>query len=411
MSPQQNLLCKLRWSNISYVLIRKPEKWSDSGDIDILVECFDEINKLLIEWGYLEFKSNEYNKKYLKYDPISEFWIHLDVHKKINFGDIQSSKTFIKSIINNLIIDSDGILRLNQIDEFVINFFHFAINKNKFRLSFIESISQINFGELNKKSETYNFLLDPLEKYFNLIIKLRDNQITQYEVIDEIKKKYNHIKEKKNPFLKKIINKILPLRNKKKVIVFLGPDGAGKSTITNIISGLRWPKLRLQYMGPAHPHSMNPILLKILLIFSIMRKRFAKAHPVGFLTRIFWNIVCYIDLNERLYRHFRFFGSNGIVIFDRYACDVFIRKKTWINEILFIKFFFKPDQVFLCVGDAKVIRKRKQELSIDQIEASIKNYKSILEKYKISYDILNTTENDITQNIKFVVNKLIKSDK
>lgn len=106
-----------------------------------------------------------------------------------------------------------------------------------------------------------------------------------------------------------------------------------------------------------------------------------------------WQITCYFDFIDRLYRHIWFWGSGGIVFFDRYACDMYFRKPTRLNELLFVKLFPNPKFVFLCVGDANAIYKRKtEELSVNQIGDTIALYRNKLNKYRIPFTEINTTE-------------------
>lgn len=409
-SPQYNFLIKCVSSNISFSLIRSSNYWADKGDVDILVNDFKNIDGLLLKMGYLLYKSSSSKKKYIKFDRITGWWVHLDIQNSINFGDILVPPKFIEDIINKSKIDSYGIPRLNSVDLFVINFFHYALNKKNFKKTFINSVETIDLKLFKDKETDYEFLHDKISIYFDFIKKIKLNTISQKKVIELVSKKYQIKNLKSRDYIYKIKYKFIKLANKKNSIVFLGPDGAGKTSLTSIISKLRWPSLRLQYMGPSKEFDSNKFIHKILTKFESISYKYKYKHPVGFISRVFWNIICYLDFLIRFYRHFNFWSKDGIVIFDRFALDMFVRKKTFFNEFFFIKIFPKPKTVFLCIGNSYEINKRKDDLSIEKIEEFIETYKYLFKKYKIPYFIIDTTKNDLQESVHLVVKKLIENN-
>ena len=142
-----------------------------------------------------------------------------------------------------------------------------------------------------------------------------------------------------------------------------------------------------------------------------VRSKRKKTSIIGMLSRIGWQITCYLDFIERVYRHIWFWGSGGVVLFDRYACDMYFRKPTKVNEIIFLKFFPKPRFVFLCVGDAELIYKRKpEELSVSDIGNTIDLYRKKLKQHNINFIEINTTLLSPEEVIDTAVLDLIKHD-
>jgi thymidylate kinase len=166
-------------------------------------------------------------------------------------------------------------------------------------------------------------------------------------------------------------------------IAFLGPDGAGKSTLTEPLAHLRWPRVRRQFMGPARPSEMRRTFHWTMCQWDRLRQKYTKKHPLGIVSRAAWQLVCYLDFWDRLIRHRSFCRQGGVLVCDRYACDMYFRKPTMWNEFVFLRLFPRPRFVFLCVGDPHAIHQRKPELSSGQIQETIERYRAKLTRYRI----------------------------
>ena len=407
LSPHKKLLARLGSVGICYSLLREPEHWGDSGDIDILVRDFDELSVVFESWGCLEYSSSSNNKKYLKFDEDTGWWSHIDVVSDIFFGEISVPAGFLDALIGSAKTGEDGICRLHPHDEIILLIFHAVFDKGSFSKKYMRRISNANLDKLYEQSTRYDFLPWPLQVYIETISEMERGVIKGENVVKKIKKSFNYYSPSDKTLLSKVACRLKALKRGNRAIVFLGPDGAGKSTITESISGLRWPKTRRQFMGPNRGQAMSPLFITLLSFFGKLREKYAKGNPVGFCVRGAWQIICYFDFLERLYRHSWFWGSGGVVFFDRYACDMYFRKPTWFNEKLFISFFPKPKFVFLCTGDAEKIHFRKPELTISEIETTIDLYRKKLLQHGIPFKEINTTSEIPSKNIYHVVSHLI----
>ena len=391
-TPQHKILVSLRNSGCPYALIRNGGLWRDAGDIDIIVSDIDCIAIFLESVDFCEFTSKNGNRKYLKYDVHSGWWIHLDVQFKLFFGDIEAPNEFKEAVLSCAESDEKGIFRLHPSDELILLIFHLALQKGEFGEKYRNDILNADIETLEKRSSLYNFLPAPLNEYLQIIKKYQSGEYSELLAINQIQSLSSFKRSYKKPLVQRILIRLNKIRNINNSIVFLGPDGSGKSTITEALSHLRWPSLKVQYMGPARESEMMPLFNILLSCFDKFRNNYSKQNIIGILSRILWQVTCYFDFLTRIYRHIWFCGSDGVVLFDRYACDMFFRKPTRINELLFLKLFPKPNFVFLCVGNSEQIYNRKpEELSINDIQNTINLYRSKLIEYRISFLEIDTT--------------------
>jgi len=406
LQPQELLLIKIRSFGILYSLLRKPKKWEDKGDIDIIVNDFRDIHKLLIKLNFIKFKFNKFKRKYIKFDKTNNYWLHIDVQTRIEFGELILSKKFTNYLLVNSKLVKDKIVCLNELDENILNLFHYGINKKVINTDKFRKIKKIKIQELKEKNKNYYFLKEPIEKYIEIIDKLLKNKVNSKEIIFELRKKYS-VNKKINLFAR-IFQRIKNILKDQNSFAFLGPDGSGKTTLTKKLDGLRWVKLRNLYMGNLNPSLANSYLQKFLVKILIKKNNYPKQNLIGFLIRILWHIISYVDFQIRIYSNKWFSAGGGILIFDRYACDMYIRNQTWFNYILYVKLFVKPKFVFLCIGDSNIINMRKPELSPHQIKNTIKIYRSILKRKKIPFKEVNTTKNNYDVNLKIITQKIVK---
>ena len=379
--------------NVGFAVLREPLHWEKAGDIDIVVPDIHEANIALKALGYLQFSVRASSCKYLRYDGTSGQWIHLDVQSKLLFGHIQSPRLFIQSLLERSRLGDDGIPRLDPSDETIIWIFHAALDKGYFDSRYKSRMLKREPASMLRLADQYAFLPKPLGEYLQWVETLRTSTSSAKKVVHRIRQSIGFHGHKTPPLSIRAYRRLRHLFRGPGPIVFLGPDGSGKSSIAERLAMLRWPPMRYQYMGPARESEMHAVFAVPMRTFAGIRKRYSKRHPIGLLARVAWQIVCYMDFWDRVLRHLYFQGSGGVVIFDRYACDMYFRKPTWWNEFLFMRMFARPRFVFLCVGDPDVIHERKPELLPDQIERTIELYRMKLARYGISYEEVNTTKN------------------
>lgn len=254
---------------------------------------------------------------------------------------------------------------------------------------------------LKKKAFKKSSILDN-EKYFQSLIPTitRLKLLEMYEVqicyFKSIKFKMKYIRNK----FKVILDRYYTQRVT--TVAFLGPDGAGKSTIID--------KLIADdiFINKYYFH-LKPIINKNNSNKNVNDPHNQKEYSTfkSTLKLIYFVIIYNCGWLKNVY--FKKLKSAPVIVFDRYFDDIFVdRKRYRISQNVKCATFFKklipsPDITFVLSADPAVIYKRKQEVTYDELKRQTQAYHELGKgKGFINIDVNNTPE-DIYNSIKEVL--------
>lgn len=204
------------------------------------------------------------------------------------------------------------------------------------------------------------------------------------------------------------------------IIVFIGPDGVGKTTISNML--LESEIANKLFYRKFYFHTNFPILpplRKVVSYFDFLRRKKIKNVSKETLKPLpWWKAIIYpiyYGVNYFL-GHFWIWRqkANGgsLIIFDRYFHEYFINSQfvkcpRWLLFII-EKFVVKPDLLVFLKTSPGVIYERKKELSISEIERQLKECEKICARYKNSYiiDASKPPEKILEEIQKSIIEKL-----
>lgn len=172
-------------------------------------------------------------------------------------------------------------------------------------------------------------------------------------------------------------------------ILFLGPDGVGKSSLVNQIKARILLKTEKLYLGIGNSDYILPIFpdIKSLSNHRKMRKLFSF---------VFWNILLPIELGLRRIK----VAKNGryrMILIDRFPGKPFITSKCYVRKIYQL-ILPKPDLIVLLTGDPEIIAARKpDETSAERTEQEIEKWHQVANNLNAkSTIIIDTTKNNLS---------------
>ena len=193
-----------------------------------------------------------------------------------------------------------------------------------------------------------------------------------------------------------------------KVLVFIGIDGAGKTTIINEVeqrlaqAGKRY---RLEYMGLGRNYTVPAFGRALALYTRLKYRKKKKAHQErsvrdNYRIRGFaWVTVQYLELWSR-YIRFRCKRDIDYVLCDRYFFDGLILSNTKTYKI-FRKLTPRPAKSFLIQADPETIVGRKKEAN----EGNVIDFYDRVEKLKQDFPI-SVVNND--RELPLVVDEVMR---
>ncbi|MDH5720413.1 MAG: hypothetical protein OEZ13_07285 [Spirochaetia bacterium] len=190
-------------------------------------------------------------------------------------------------------------------------------------------------------------------------------------------------------------------------IVFIGPDGAGKTTLAKkILSSEKFSKL---YKDKYYFHSRFPFLPALRKVVELFGKNSVETKikieeendyakelaPLGLLRSMIYPI--YYGINALLGYFWLFqkkrIRGGSLIVFDRYFYEYKIQKefircpRILLNILEF--FIPRPDVIVFAKDKAENIYLRKKELPLDEIKRQLRECEKIVKKNKKSI-IINT---------------------
>ncbi len=199
--------------------------------------------------------------------------------------------------------------------------------------------------------------------------------------------------------------------NKRTLLVFVGPDGSGKTTIIENIRTKLSPKYKVEINHIRFNNIPRAGNLKAL-IRSIFKKGIIPPNTItkSYLTAPekqyvygpnfpLWKITLILtyEIFDYILGHFILFHSkkDSIVVFDRYLYDYYT-EKDWSNTPLWFMNFLlllapNPEYIFFMENTPQEINKRKNELSVKDIEIVNKRTRALLSR-KTNFVPLDTNK-------------------
>lgn len=203
------------------------------------------------------------------------------------------------------------------------------------------------------------------------------------------------------------------------LIVIIGPDGSGKTTIANeLVSRHKNKNIRSHHLGmhfeilPKLRDIINPFLKKKVIVSHVEGEYYGgmKNPPSSKLKGMIlvaWYALDYLLGNFRLSKWTK---KGHVVIFARYYYDYYFQRGHLNTPHWYIKMLEilvpNPDYIFTIKRDPEDIFKLKPELSIEEIGRQQNVIDNLLEKKKNAYVIDgNSGIEDTLEQIMLILDK------
>lgn len=185
-----------------------------------------------------------------------------------------------------------------------------------------------------------------------------------------------------------------------KIVVFLGPDGAGKSTVLELVAaGLaeRGVPCVTRYFAPGFLRRYRPRGQAKPTIAPHAGRQYGALRSFLKVTLLMFEFCVGIARARR---------SGQVQLFDRFLHDVLVdpvryrlgRVRWWMRGLL--RFAPEPDLAVVLVAPCDVIRARKQEVPVEETSRQIDAYSRVADRFRAALLLDNSrAPEDIAQQV------------
>lgn len=429
----------LEENNIRYFIFRNFEGLPEVNigkDVDIIIEnhsykrAFHILTRVLSKYDIHNLTINKFDQMRCFYvmDINKEFAIHIDIienyyYKGFEFFSFKELYIHAKKYkgfyvlaepINSVMLLLQNVLAYNSLKSKYqdIIFSNFVKNKEAF------SVILIDFLGRESGLKVLNYL--KVKDFESIVIESKSLwSVARNRIF--IKKPFYTISNILRFLSGKTYRVLICPKKFQRFICVLGPDGAGKTTFINsLVKSLSYYYVSETNRFKIYHHrpSILPNLGAAGEQAGVMKedKDFTNPHrakPSGFISSFIRMTYYWLDY---------FFGTPLIIrkdaqygnytIFDRYIYDFIvdphrsrINLPYWMRK-LFSKLVIQPQIVFVLSTDKETIFKRKQELTLNEIERQLGEFSKLSRSHKrfIVIDASKSPEEMVEDALKVIIN-------
>lgn len=395
----QKLFDCLNKNEVRYVLLTDFESDLSSSDIDLLVMDMhkEKFENILQQHEWFKRKEPAHHRNhFFYYSPYTQ--TYLDVKYSATFADGQNdcyTYNILKNLFDHAISNNAGIYRPNGFDAVLLYAAHLAYKER---------------GGLEEKHRTtllyylkqYKKEIDP--NYFDTINELYN--WLQFDFSNNTK----DLKKILSPFFRHEKRKMVRNRDYSKYgyglkVLFLGTDGAGKTTLMHAVKERLNLKTKELYLGMGNngwtssfTKQAYNLKFKVKLynrVFNFLKTFLIL--PVEFLLR-----VLPVKIKSRY----------SVVLIDRFPGSIFLNQKR-SRLLIYNMILPKPDLVFFLYADPKVLLERKpDEVTIEKSKTDIKRFEKVAHLVSNgNYISIDTSKMSVPQAADYIIAEIYKNKK